>query len=138
MKVKFKKLHKDAVTPAYAKNGDAAMDLVSIDREFDKIYDIWNYKTGIAVEIPFGHVGLIFPRSSIYRKEMILTNSVGVIDSGFRGEIQFKFRGDGYIYEIGEKVGQLLIIPYPQIELEEVSELSSSERGTGGFGSTGK
>lgn len=141
MKVKFKKLAEGARTPAYSLSGDAAMDLTAISREFDEKYDVWNYGTGLAIEIPEGYVGLIFPRSSIYKKEQILSNSVGILDSGFRGEITFKFRDTketNWIYEIGERIGQLLILPYPQIELEEVNELSESERGTGGYGSTGK
>lgn len=147
MKVKFKKLHPEAVMPTYAKNGDAGLDLTAISRKYVSFAkytsdDYWEYETGIAVEIPEGYVGLIFPRSSIFKKDLILTNHVGVIDSSFRGDIKFKFRNydrefQGTIYEKGDRIGQLLIIPYPQIELDEVQELSESERGTGGYGSSG-
>ena|ERR1700677_601107 len=140
MKIKFKKLHPSVITPTYAKNGDAGLDLVAIFRDWDENYDVWNYDTCLAIEIPEGYVGLVFPRSSIYKKEQMLSNSVGIIDSGYRGSIQFKFRDTketNFLYEVGEKIGQLVIIPYPQIELEEVSELNESERGTGGFGSSG-
>jgi dUTP pyrophosphatase len=103
------------------------------------------YGVGLAIEIPEGYVGLIFPRSSNAKTDLYLTNHVGVVDSGYRGEIMFKFRKSNVIknfqearlYHVGERVGQLMIIPYPQIELEEVEELSSTERGNGGYGSTG-
>ena len=137
MKVKMKKLDSDAVIPRYAKPGDAGMDLTAVwmNQEMDMI----TYGTGLAVEIPEGHVGLLFPRSSIYKTKMSLTNAVGVIDSGYRGEIMMKFKmtDNRTMYKVGDRVGQLLIIPYPLVEFEEVSELSSSDRGTGGYGSTG-
>lgn len=143
MKVRIKKLHPDAVIPKYAKHGDAGMDLVAISKESDSRrylgYDkVVTYKTGIALEIPEGYVGLLFPRSSIYKKDLTLSNSVGVLDSGYRGEVMFKFRKTSYHdYEVGDRVGQLIIIPYPQIEFEEVEELSDTERGNGGYGSSG-
>lgn len=142
MKVKVKKLNPKATLPQYAKNGDAAADLVAINREWNKEGQFYEYYTGLAVEIPFGHVGLIFPRSSISNKELFLTNSVGVIDAGYRGEIKFRFKEtssmDPVIYEIGDKIGQLIIMPHPRIEFTEVGELSETERGTGAFGSSGK
>ena len=144
MKVKIKKLNENAVVPKYAKLGDAGMDFSATSRSFDDNENIV-YGTGLAVEIPEGYVGLLFPRSSNAKTDLYLTNHVGVIDSGYRGEIMFKFRksnsnksyGESRIYEIGDRVGQLIIIPYPAIEFEEVEELSSTERGTGGFGSSG-
>ena len=139
MKVKIKRLHKDAVIPSYAKAGDAGLDLVATSViNFDK--EQVTYGTGIAIEIPEGHVGLIFPRSSIRKYEQYLSNSVGVIDSGYRGEIQATFNSRYYAdvkYKVGDKIAQLLIMPYPSIEFEETNELSSTERGDGGFGSTG-
>jgi dUTP pyrophosphatase len=139
MKVKIKRLHKDAVIPSYAKAGDAGLDLVATSViSFDK--EQVTYGTGIAIEIPEGHVGLIFPRSSIRKYEQYLSNSVGVIDSGYRGEIQATFNSRYYAdvkYKVGDKIAQLLIMPYPSIEFEETNELSSTERGDGGFGSTG-
>lgn len=141
MKVNIKKLVENAVIPSYAKQGDAGMDLtateVSMNPEFIQ------YKTGLAIEIPEGFMGLIFPRSSISKYDLALANSVGIIDAGYRGEIlcRFKrtFNGNipDKIFTVGEKVAQLVIIPFPTIELEEVSELSDSERGEGGFGHTG-
>lgn len=147
MRVKVKKLHPDAVVPKYAKPGDAGLDLVAINREHERTPTgrvLAVYGTGLAVEIPPGYVGLIFPRSSIAKTDLALTNSVGVIDSGYRGEIKFKFalntddsKLDFATYKVGDRIGQLVIMPYPQIELVEAEELSDSERGTGGFGSSG-
>jgi len=137
MKVRIKRLHPDAVIPKYAKAGDAGMDLTAV--EMSKEWNVVTYKTGLAVEIPEGHVGLLFPRSSVYKTSMILSNCVGVIDSGYRGEIMLKFRSteSNKAYEVGDRVGQLIILPYPQVEFEEVENLSSTERGSGGYGSTG-
>lgn len=139
MKVKIKKLHPDAVIPKYAKLGDAGMDLVAIDEQWNDTNTMVTYNTGLSMEIPEGYVGLLFPRSSISKTDLILSNSVGVIDSGYRGPIMFKFRypEEGMVYDVGDRIGQIIIMPYPQIEFEEVDELSTSERGEGGFGSTG-
>jgi len=137
MKVKIKKLHEDAIIPKYAKDGDAGMDLTAVDVTADA--GVITYKTGLAVEIPRWHVGLLFPRSSVYKTGQSLTNCVGVIDSGYRGEIMLKFTLSPYQreYQIGDRVGQLIIMPYPKIEFEEVEKLSSTDRGKGGYGSTG-
>ena len=136
LKVRFKKLYEDAVAPSYAKNGDAGLDLTATHMTWEE--NFIEYGTGIAVEIPEGYVGLVFPRSSVSKKEdFYLKNSVGVIDSGYRGEIKLRFNKSDSHYQAGEKIGQLIILPYPTIYLEEVEELSSSERGEGGFGSTG-
>lgn len=145
MQVKIKKIHPDAVIPVYAKEGDAGLDLTATEIIFHQSYI--SYKTGLAIEIPKGYVGLLFPRSSNCKKQLLLTNSVGVIDSGYRGEIEFRFKivGNGNLpdgavdcYDVGDKVGQLIIMPYPSIELVEASDLADSQRGDSGFGSTGK
>lgn len=155
MLVNIKKLHPDAVIPTYAKPGDAGMDLVATTVELlDKHYI--EYGTGLAVEIPEGYVGLVFPRSSNSKKDLQLCNAVGVIDSSYRGEIKLRFRRIpriteelntefGYshafvcdTYAVGDRVGQIMILPYPKILFHEVQELSSTERGTSGFGSSGK
>jgi len=145
MKVNIKKLHPDAVVPKYAKNGDAGLDLVATGYSGTTAYIA--YETGLAIEIPKGFIGLIFPRSSIRGRKQFLANSVGVIDSGYRGEIivTMKPTSPPHLpdmilpkYDVGDKVAQLIIMPYPQIELTEVEELSSTERGEGGHGSTGK
>ena len=139
MKVKFKKLNPKAIMPSYAKQGDAGLDMTAIQVLKHEMY--YEYRTGIAIEIPEEHVGLMFPRSSISKTKQILSNHVGVIDSGYRGEILFRFKklawDNGEVYQEGDKVGQLVIIPIPAIELVEVDELSLTERGEGGFGSTG-
>lgn len=141
MQVKIKKLNESAVIPSYAKNGDAGLDLTATSLEVIDTgdYGYINYGTGLAIEIPTGYVGLIYPRSSISKTGHILANSVGVIDSGYRGEIQVRFKTipDTTIYKVGDKIAQLIIKPYPEIQFEEVEELSDTDRGEGGFGSTG-
>jgi dUTP pyrophosphatase len=141
VKVGVKKLHPYAVIPSYSKPGDAGMDLTITRRISNTTYDV-TYGFGIAMEIPEGYVGLVFPRSSVRNKEIVLSNCVGVIDSGYRGEIQATFKKlqglDSQQYEIGERGAQIMIVPYPKIEMVEKEELSNTERGDGGFGSTGK
>lgn len=140
IKLKVKKLHPDAVIPSIAKPGDAGMDLTAVSQSVDADTNMI-YHIGIAVEIPEGHVGLLFPRSSNSKKDLLLSNSVGVIDSGYRGELMVKFKKLQTFpkhYEIGERVAQLVIMEIPKVTVAVVDELSSSERGEGGFGSTGK
>lgn len=142
MKVKFKKLVPDAVIPSYAKPGDAGLDLTATEVDFKDGLVI--YKFGLAVEIPDGYVGLLFPRSSIKNYSLQLTNCVGVIDSGYRGELQAMFSKyeranvKDRLYVPGDRVLQMIIMAAPKIEIEEAQELSSTERGAGGFGSSGK
>jgi len=137
MILKFKKLHEDAIIPSYAKPGDAGLDLTAVTESWDN--DIVTYGTGLAMEIPEGFVGLLCPRSSVYKTNLALVNSIGIIDCCFRGEVMFKFRckTNGIKYNIGDRVGQLLLVPIPLIKTLEVHELSSTDRGEGGFGSTG-
>lgn len=168
MKVNIKKLSENAVIPQYAKPGDAGMDVVATSINVTDKYI--EYGTGLAFEVPEGYVMLIFPRSSNSKKDLLLANSVGVLDSGYRGELKLRFKRNYRIenkpceetnneftttsilwgedvkdyrvnacdwYDVGDKVGQVMIIPYPQIEFNEVEELSETERGLGGFGSTG-
>jgi len=140
MFVKIKKLHNNAVIPQYAKAGDAGMDLVATEVIDGYGFSV-TYGTGLAMEIPEGFVGLVFPRSSIRKYDLSLTNCVGVIDSGYRGEIQATFRKEAGIpskrYDVGDKIAQMIILPYPSIQFIETDELSDTERGEGGFGSTG-
>lgn len=152
MKVNVKKLDSNAVIPTYAKHGDAGMDLTAISKEYDEHGNVC-YGTGLAFELPNGFVGFLFPRSSNTKKDLILGNSVGVIDSGYRGEVVLKFKAidtqylqDGKLtflkrdfmkeYNIGDRIGQIVIMPVPQIEFNIVDELSATDRGVGGFGST--
>lgn len=160
IKVKIKKTHPDAVIPRYAKEGDAGLDLTATSTYYDEYGNIC-YGTGLAFEIPEGYVGLIFPRSSICKEQLLLSNAVGVIDSGYRGEVSFKFKPSmaldnrqcvkadaeklwsiavrqNDIYKVGDRIGQMIIMPYPSVEFEEVEELSETERGEGGYGSSGK
>jgi dUTP pyrophosphatase len=144
MKVKIKKLHPNAVKPKYAKESDAGMDLVATEIINETPSQI-TYGTGLAMEIPDGMVGLIFPRSSIRKTHLALSNSVGVIDSGYRGEIQATFNKqyklDSHLrenYKVGDRIAQIVIVPHPVIQFVEVDELTESSRGKGGFGSTGK
>lgn len=141
MRTYIKKLHPNAVIPTYAKQGDAGLDLVATEIINEEAFQI-TYGTGLAMEIPEGFVGLVFPRSSIRKTDLSLTNSVGVIDSGYRGELQATFRKERGVasrkYEVGERIVQIMIIPHPDIQFEETDELSDSARGVGGFGSTGK
>lgn len=141
--VKIKKLRPDAVIPTYAKDGDAGMDL-TVTHIISETDQKINYGYGLAFEIPRGYVGLLFPRSSIRNYDLVLSNCVGVIDSGYRGEIQTTFKktpysyGDHAKYLVGDRGAQIVIIPYPRVKFIEASELSDSERNDGGFGSTGK
>lgn len=150
MEVRIKKLHPNAVIPTYAKDGDAGMDLTAVTKSYDRDGNVV-YGTGLAFEIPEGYVGLVFPRSSLSRLDIALSNCVGVIDSGYRGEVTVKFKPamlfnreqrpiifNNRSYEVGERVAQIIIIPYPQITFIEADELSETERGTGGYGSSGK
>lgn len=168
MKVKIKKMHPDAVMPTYSTNDAAGMDLTAVSVEIDN-YGNKVYHTGLAFEIPKGYAGFIFPRSSNAKKNLWLTNSVGIVDADFRGEVTLKYKAsirlisslkcrlklffkrlnegnnvgvtnvwDNDDYQVGERVGQLVIMPFPHIEFEEVSELSKTVRGKGGYGSTGR
>lgn len=148
MKIKFKKLHKNAAAPVRAHDTDAGFDLTAVNAF--KVEDEITYNTGIAVEIPKGYVGLLFPRSSIYKYRLQLSNCVGVIDSGYRGEISAHFRivpnfskvyswiSNEGVYDVGDKCLQLIIMKLPDVSFVEADTLSASDRGTNGFGSTGK
>jgi dUTP pyrophosphatase len=141
MEIKIKKITSNAKIPSYAKTGDGAVDLTATSKKIDPNTGQLVFGTGLSIEIPPGFVGLIFPRSSIVKTSLALSNAVGVIDSSFRGEIQFYFTAimrPGKNYEVGDRIGQLMILPYPAIEFIEATELSTTERGSGGYGSTGK
>ena len=137
MRMRIKKLHVDAIVPKYAHFGDAAVDLTAVRKWQDDKGNLC-YGTGLAMEIPHHHVGLLFPRSSVSKTDLRLCNSVGVIDSGYRGEVILKFDKTGQKeYEVGDRVGQLMLVPIPSIQFVEVINLPSSDRAYGGFGSTG-
>lgn len=138
MILKIKKLDSNSVLPKYAKQGDAGMDLTCTSLVKSSKY--YEYGTSLAMEIPEGYVGLLFPRSSISNTDHFLKNSVGVIDSGYRGEIKLRMSIPALgekDYKIGDKIAQLIIVKLPWIEIQEVDELSDTDRDQGGFGSTG-
>ena len=148
--VNFKKLHEDATIPSYATDGSAGLDCTTVTDPIQKDTYI-GYKLGFSVEIPVGYVGYLFPRSSISKTDLSLSNAVGVIDSDYRGEVQARFyakhyndmyndmipRNNNYVYSKGDKLCQLIIMPIPRIKPQWVDELSDTERGDGGHGSTG-
>lgn len=143
MTLKIKRLVEDAIMPIRAHKGDAGIDLtcVNITQELNECGQlILVYHSGIAVQIPEGYVGLLFPRSSIYKKSLSITNCVGVIDSGYRGEVMAKMRSTTdvvpSIYKPGERFAQLVLVEIPSYDIVEASELDDSDRGEGGYGSS--
>ena len=138
IKLKIKKLNDRAKIPNYAKKGDAGIDLVATTTMSNGYFI--EYGTDLAMEIPEGYVGYIFPRSSISKTDHYLRNSVGVIDSGYRGEIKIRMSVPALgskNYKNGDKIAQLIIMKLPWVDIEEADELSETDRGEGGFGSTG-
>jgi dUTP pyrophosphatase len=148
--VNYMKLRPDAVEPTYAKEGDAGLDITATHIISNTTFLV-EYGTGLAFEVPIGYVMLIFPRSSIRNYELTfagtewgypLSNSVGVLDSGYRGELKLTFNKtnglDSLKYKVGDRIGQVLILPYPKIKLNEKQELSKTERNTQGYGSSGE
>ena len=165
MEIRIKKLNEKAVIPFYGSEGAAGMDIVPISVEYKEDIDCYVYHTGLAFEIPKGYAMFIFPRSSNRKTNAYLPNSVGILDSDYRGELMICFKNrtgriekdnintalssQGYCldkedidlneapYEVNNKaIAQIVIMPYPKIEFKEVEELSDTERGEGGFGST--
>ena len=145
MEIRFKRLSDKAIMPIRAHIGDAGVDLTAtkITTELNEVNQLLIcYHTDLAVEIPEGYVGLLFPRSSIYTKSLQFTNSVGVIDSGYRGELMVKMRSTTDvvpgIYKEGERFAQLVIVPVSSdYTITEAAELTETDRSTDGFGSTG-
>lgn len=141
MIVLFKKLHPDAVAPYKVNEWDAGYDLTVTEVNWNSVFRCYEYSFGISCEIPNGYVGLMFARSSIYKKDLTLSNAVGVIDAPFRGEMRALFKRTANtttenIYSIGERAAQLIIIPVPQVTFVETEELSTTQRGSNGWGST--
>lgn len=143
MKLKFKKLSEAAILPRKANPADAGFDIVATEKYFDEYGNVC-FKTGLAIEVPEGYVGMLFSRSSIYSKAQVLSNSVGIIDSGYRGEIEFKFKilkehvtKQTIAYMPGDRIGQLIVLPLPQFEPVFVDELDNTNDRGGGFGSSG-
>ncbi|MFA5047638.1 MAG: dUTP diphosphatase [Patescibacteria group bacterium] len=136
MKIKVKKLIPEAVLPKYAKIGDAGMDIYATSKnETEKFVE---YGTGLSFELPSGFMMLVYPRSSVSNMDLNMANSVGVLDAGYRGELKIRFRKNGPTdYNVGDRIAQIIIMPFPEIDFEETEDLSTSERGANGFGSTG-
>ncbi len=147
MEVKFKRLNEDACLPTRANNLDAGFDLYAAAGPTYGELDTVVYSLGLAVAIPAGYVGLVFPRSSVCKKTLSLTNSVGVIDAGYRGEVRVVFRDihatwvDGtHDYDKGDRIAQLIVMPLTEWQPVWADELpvAGDGRGTGGYGSSGK
>lgn len=137
-----KRLVPEARLPTRGHPNDAGLDLYAASEEKDPQGRFISYGTGIAVAIPEGYVGLLFQRSSISNTALSLRNAVGVLDSGYQGEISFRYRKiDGckgaHYFNVGDRIGQLVIIPCLLLEPTEAAHLPPSSRGTGGYGSTG-
>jgi len=145
MQVKVKKLSEKAVLPQKAHKSDAGFDLVvsRITTELNEVGElIIVYHTDLCIEIPDGYFGALFSRSSISKKPLSQTNAVGVVDSGYRGEVVAKFRCTvpavvPSVYKEGERFAQLIILPVPEVEMVEADTLGDSDRGSNGLGSTG-
>jgi dUTP pyrophosphatase len=137
------KLNDDAVLPSRAHEGDAGLDLYASEAAHIGPGERWSIGTGIAVEIPKGHAGLVLPRSGLARKHGIaLVNSPGLIDSGYRGEIRVLLLNTDpaeiFRVEPGDRIAQLVIAPIALVEPVEAAALADSVRGDGGFGSSGR
>ncbi len=149
MDINVKPLRPESKMPSKAYSADAAFDLTATSRHYDEQGNLV-YGFGIAVDIPEGYAGLIFPRSSLCKYGLVLTNSVGVIDAGFHGEISAKFKPtleyvknhpaivEPQVYEVGDRIAQLVILPLPKVSFTAVDNLPDSDRGANGSGSTGK
>ncbi len=143
MELLFQRLRDGAVLPAYARTGDAALDLTAAEDAELGPGERALVPTGVAVAIPEGHAGLVLPRSGLAsRQGLTLANSPGLIDSGYRGEVTCAVVNlDGTTavrINRGDRIAQLLVVPIAVVEPAWASELPPSERGSGGFGSTGR
>lgn len=141
MKIHIKKLHPEAVIPKYESKSAVGMDLTAtsiISEDNESIV----YGTGLAMEIPEGFGGFVYPRSSVRKQQLVMANSVGLIDPDYRGEVQVSYKKTFFQntkqYQVGDRVAQIIIQEVPLVQFVEVEELSETERGSGGHGSTGK
>lgn len=155
MIINFRKTHKNAVIPTKAHTHDAAFDLTAVSMRIDEQYGFIEYDTGIACEIENGWCGLIYPRSSIGKYDLTLANGIGLVDAGYLGNLLLRFKPalrfymneDGLlivtngickrVYNPGDRIGQLKIVPVDGVEFNEVMKLGKTDRGDGGFGSSG-
>ena len=143
VQIRMSKLKDEAVLPTQAHEGDAGLDLYACEAAHLGPEERWSVGTGVAVEVPDGHAGLVLPRSGLAREHGIaLVNAPGLIDSGYRGEVRVLLLNTDpaeiFRVEPGERIAQLVIVPIAQAEPVEVEALSESARGDGGFGSSGR
>jgi dUTP pyrophosphatase len=143
MELRFQRLTEAAILPGNAHPGDAGLDLHAVESAHIGPGERWQVKTGLAVEIPPGHAGLVLPRSGLaHRHGISLVNAPGLIDSGYRGEVGVLLLNTDpaeiFRIEPGDRIAQLVVVDLPDIEVIEAPDLSQTERGSGGFGSTGK
>ncbi len=141
LQIPTKRLHPDAELPTYATDGSGAFDFYAAATGAPRTATPAVIGTGIAVEIPYGYVMLLFSRSGhAFKHDTRLSNCVGVIDADYRGEIKVKLAADqpnNLLIKPGDRIAQGIVIPVPQIEFVETDTLSETSRGDGGFGSTG-
>lgn len=142
MRIDFKKLHASAQLPTYGTEGAACFDLQTIDEAVIRPSTMGIFRTGLAAAVPDGWVLLIYSRSGHgFKHGVRLSNAVGVIDSDYRGEIMVALHNDGATscrIETGDRVAQAMLMPALRCTFHEVDDLDATERGTGGFGSTGR
>jgi dUTP pyrophosphatase len=143
LELRFKLLADGAILPARAHDGDAGLDLHAAEDATLAPGERASVGTGVAVEIPAGHAGLVLPRSGLAARHGIaLVNAPGLIDSGYRGEIRVLLlntdRDEAFEISAGDRIAQLVITPIAGATPEEASELGESTRGEGGFGSSGR
>jgi dUTP pyrophosphatase len=143
VELRFQRLREEATIPSRAHEGDAGLDIYACEPAHLGPGERWSVGTGIAVEIPKGHAGLVLPRSGLAREHGIaLVNSPGLIDSGYRGEIRVLLinndPADIFRVKPGDRIAQLLVVPVAIADAVEVETLAESARGAGGFGSSGR
>ena len=138
----IKGLETDAVIPSYAYEGDAGLDLSATESCTLKPFERKAIPTKLVIAIPDGYAGLVIPRSGLALKHGIsIVNTPGLIDSGYRGELKVILinldPNEPFVIEVGDRIAQLMIVKIPTVQLHKVDELPATERGEGGFGSSG-
>lgn len=140
LEIKIKRLVEHAELPVQGTKGSAGFDLVALDYCYDQHHGYHEFGTGLSIELPEGYEAQIRPRSSISKTSLTLINSPGTIDSDYRGELKVRFKDvddRGVIYDVGDRIAQLVIQEIPKVTFVEATELAATDRGSGGFGSTG-
>ena len=141
MNVNICKLRDDAIVPVYGTDWAACFDLHTVDSGTVEPLSAQTFGTGLSFEIPEGHVMLVFSRSGHgFKNGLRLSNCVGVIDADYRGEVKVRLHNDkpiAFVFEPGDRVAQAMVLPVQKVKLTTVAQLNNTERGDGGFGSTG-